>query len=92
MAASWPLTQTPHLYDGHLFGAESFYEELRKDTTWDAEMEKALEQRLGYSKGSLDTPWDSETETSPEQRLTEQGAKSEKGGKWDIEGMPRLGQ
>ena len=77
-----------HLNDAYLFGAESFYEELSKDT----EMEKALEQRLGYSVGCCDSAWDTDEEKSPEQRLTERHGKSDNARKWDIEGMPRLGQ
>ena len=77
----------PHLNDAYLFGAESFYEELSKDTAWGTETEKALEQRLGYSPGS----WDTDMEKDQEQRLSERD-RIETVGTWDIEGMTRLGQ
>jgi len=64
----------PHLYDGHLFGKESFYEELGKvQKTEMDKREKALEakKKLG--------------ESAKQSQNAAQNRKS----KWDIQGMNR---
>merc|ERR1719158_731860 len=63
----------PHLYDGHLFGKESYYEELGKvQKTEMDKREKALEakKKLGESAKS-------------------QNAASHRKSKWDVQGLSR---